>query len=98
VELADRHAEALRKSERLTRYALIDPLLRGLGWDTGNPDEVRLEYSAGRGRVDYALMSSGEPVIMMPLVINRESPVVTHSNRLKSSKNAVWGLSPNTSP
>ena len=89
VELADRHAEALRKSERLTRYALIDPLLRGLGWDTGNPDEVRPEYSAGRGRVDYALMSSGEPVIMMPLVINRESPVVTHSTRLKSSKNAV---------
>jgi hypothetical protein len=48
--------------------------------------------------VDYALMSSGEPVIMMPLVINRESPVVTHSTRLKSSKNAVWGLNPDTSP
>ena len=69
-EHAERYADALRKSEWLTRYALIDPLLRGLGWDTGNPDEVRPEYSAGRGRVDDALMSGGESVIMMPLVIN----------------------------
>jgi predicted type IV restriction endonuclease len=49
VELADRHAEALRKSERLTQYALIDPLLRGLGWDTRNPDEVIPSVLLGEG-------------------------------------------------
>ena len=31
------HGAALRGSEALTRYALIDPLLRELGWDTANP-------------------------------------------------------------
>ena len=35
---------ALRQSEMQTRYALIDPLLRELGWDTENPALVRPEY------------------------------------------------------
>ena len=31
------HKAALSQSEALTRYALIDPLLRELGWDTSRP-------------------------------------------------------------
>ena len=34
----DAHGDQLRQSEALTRYALIDPLLRELGWDTEDPD------------------------------------------------------------
>ena len=64
-ERADQHAELLRRNESLTRYVLIDPLLRELGWDTGNPDEVIAEYSAGRGRADYAFITDGKPVIMI---------------------------------
>jgi predicted type IV restriction endonuclease len=30
------HGE-LQKSEALTRYVLIDPILRALGWDTEDP-------------------------------------------------------------
>ena len=33
-ERIDAHGDKLRQSEALTRYALIDPLLRELGWDT----------------------------------------------------------------
>ena len=47
------HGQALSQSEALTRYALIDPLLRGLGWDTGDPAQVIPEYpvsSAGKTR------------------------------------------------
>jgi hypothetical protein len=33
---AQTHAELLRKSEAATRAALIDPVLRVLGWDTAN--------------------------------------------------------------
>ncbi len=40
----DLHGPALRQSEALTRYALIDPLLRELGWDTEDPDMVIPEY------------------------------------------------------
>lgn len=40
----DSHGDALRQSEALIRYALIDPLLRELGWDTEDPDMVVPEY------------------------------------------------------
>ena len=64
-ERIDTHGDALRQSEALTRYALIDPLLRELGWDTEDPDVVVPEYSSGSGRVDYALCKNGKSVIML---------------------------------
>lgn len=55
----DRHGSELRQSEALTRYALIDPLLRELGWDTADPAVVRPEYIDKSGRADYVLMGDG---------------------------------------
>lgn len=46
-------------SEASTRNALIDPLLRALGWDTSNPNMVEVEKTIPpTSRVDYALMDS----------------------------------------
>ena len=65
------HGEALGQSEALTRYALIDPMLRELGWDTEDPEVVRPEFSVdngGRGgktRPDYGLIHAGEKVIVV---------------------------------
>ncbi len=60
------HGDALRGSEALTRYALIDPLLRELGWDTSDPAMVAPEYSlSGGGRADYALLTDGKPAMMV---------------------------------
>ena len=50
---------ALRQSEALTRYALVDPLLRALGWDTADAKSVVPEYRSAAGVADYALFSSG---------------------------------------
>ena len=61
----DEHGTALRQSEVLTRAALIDPLLRELGWDTEDPALVMHEYRLGRGYADYALLHNGKPVIMV---------------------------------
>ena len=55
----------LRGSERRTRYALIDPLLTGLGWDTSDPGTVRIEYDSGEGRADYALFAGGRLRMMV---------------------------------
>ena len=41
--------------EANTKATAIEPILRGLGWDVVNPDEVRREYSVGSRSVDYAL-------------------------------------------
>lgn len=56
--IADEGA-ALRQSEALTRYALVDPLLRALGWDTEDAKQVMPEYRAAAGVADYALFTSG---------------------------------------
>jgi len=63
------HADSLQKSEALTRYALIDPLLRGLGWDTGDPGLMRVEHplpkGAQKGFADYALLRNGSPHVII---------------------------------
>lgn len=64
-ERIDEHGAALGQSEALTRAALIDPLLRELGWDTEDPAMVMPEYRLGRGYADYALLSNGRPMIMV---------------------------------
>lgn len=55
----------LQKSEALTRYALVDPLLRALGWDTADPAQVRPEFPTESGNPDYALLWEGKPHIMV---------------------------------
>ena len=60
------HGPALSQSEALTRYALIDPLLRGLGWDTGDPTQVIPEFRSTSGSADYALLNDkGQPIIIV---------------------------------
>lgn len=59
------HGETIGAHETRTRCALIDPLLRELGWDTSDPSAVIPEYKSGRGRADYALMSAGRPAMMV---------------------------------
>ena len=62
--MLDYEAE-LRKSEALTRYALIDPVLRALGWDLEQPSQVRPEFPTEAGRPDYALMWNEAPQVMI---------------------------------
>jgi len=61
----DEHGDQLRQSEALTRYVLVDPLLRELGWDTEDPSLVIPEYQSGNGRADYALFGDETPVMMV---------------------------------
>ena len=59
------HQSSLRQSEALTRYSLIDPMLRALGWDTADPALVVPEYRAAGGFADYALMGLARPVSLL---------------------------------
>lgn len=61
-ERLQRHNQELRQSEALTRSALIDPVLRALGWNTEDPNLARPEYSVSSGKADYALLSPGGKV------------------------------------
>ena len=68
----DEHGAALKRSETLTRYALIDPLLRELGWDTADPAMVTPEYVSPSGSADYALFDTG---VATPLMVVAAKPL-----------------------
>ena len=59
------HRPYLEGYETRTRQALIDPMLRALGWDVGDPNSVELEYGIKRKWADYALMGSGRPIAVV---------------------------------
>lgn len=55
--------------EASTRYLIIDPILRGLGWDLSDPDDCVVEYKVVPGyqwAVDYALLDDRcRPVVLV---------------------------------
>ena len=61
----DAHRQSLQSNETRTRMALIDPLLRALGWDPEDPALVLPEYESS-GRADYALLGgAGKPAAVI---------------------------------
>jgi predicted type IV restriction endonuclease len=66
-ELRRRAARLLARSaqpnEEETKSALVTPMLRALGWDCEDPDEVHWEYryTSRDNPVDYALFVGGRP-------------------------------------
>ena len=68
VETIDDFGNFLKSThEYQTRYSLIDPVLRSLGWDTTDVRQVEVEHDTPEGRVDYALLESevGPPAIIV---------------------------------
>ena len=60
------HRASLQASEALTRLALIQPVLRTLGWDTEDPSLVLPEYPVSRGYADYVLLKAdGKPAAVI---------------------------------
>ena len=56
------HGTSLRANETRTRMAMIDPMLRALGWDPADPSVVTPEYDVSGRWADYALLGTdGKP-------------------------------------
>ena len=62
---ASDYREYIGGHETRTRMVLIDPLLRELGWNPENPDEVQVEFKLETGKADYVLMKDGKPVAVI---------------------------------
>ncbi len=55
-------------NESTGRTTIVLPVLRALGWDTTDPDEVRLEHRVAthlKGFADIALFSGGKPHVLL---------------------------------
>lgn len=104
-EEAARYLDGISWREDQTRYAIIDPILRALGWKTEEPRQCHPEYfTETGGRVDYALfrnldlatiIEKGMPapdIIIEAKVLGRN--LTTHLNELE--KYAQEGFYPMT--
>ncbi len=61
----DKHRKSGLK-EYSTRTIFVDPLLKSLGWDVTDPDEVEIEYPTIDGKsVDYATKINRKPVLFI---------------------------------
>ena len=56
------YSETLKSNEASTRAVLVDPIVRALGWNTGNPAMVEVEKTFLQARVDYALYDANGDV------------------------------------
>ena len=81
------HRPYLEGYETRTRQALIDPMLRALGWDVEDPSSVELEYGIRRKRADYALMVNEKPIAVIeakalgtPLNDDEKMQVLNYAN------------------
>lgn len=55
-EKIETHEDDLSNNEMMTRYTLVDPLLRALDWDTSDPNDVAPESPASsRSKTDYTM-------------------------------------------
>lgn len=52
-------------SEALVKQTIVIPILRALDWNDTDPFELIPEFSAGDGRVDYALCQAGTPLVFI---------------------------------
>lgn len=59
VERTARNQDLGTYNEDQTKQSILLPILQMLGWSIFDPTEVHPEYSAGKGRVDYALRVGG---------------------------------------
>ena len=54
-----------------TRYYIVDPILRALGWKLDDPGQCRLEEwrsreaSVYKGQIDYAFYLGGKPIVLI---------------------------------
>ena len=69
----ERYKTLLSRNEMMTRYVLIDPLLRELDWDMTDPFTVAPEDNIGPGRPDYILENNVVVVEAKKLGVNLDN-------------------------
>ena len=74
-------------NEASTRNYLIDPVIRALGYDPNEPNDVepefRADFVAGNRKVDYALKKEGRPIIFVEFKPATKSLSFEHTVQLQ---------------
>jgi len=65
IERMKKHRPLYDRNEMAVRDQLVNPILRGLGWDPENPEEVVPNVSTEEGVPDYSLIRDGKTVLFI---------------------------------
>ena len=65
IERMKKHRSLYEQNEMAVRSQIIEPILRGLGWNTENPEEVQPNVSTEEGIPDYSLLKSDKKVLFI---------------------------------
>ena len=92
LQAMQRRGSQVEDDELALRYAMIDPILRGLGWDTAQPWECQPNGRVGRSEpLDYVLYDhAGSPAVLIE-VETRTSRRREHRTRLRRQTRGMAG-------
>ncbi len=65
VEKIKEHRSFYEQSEMAVREGIVNPILRSLGWDTENPEEVQPNVFSKEGIPDYSLLKNNKKVLFI---------------------------------
>ena len=65
VERIKKNRTPYEQSEIQVRESIVNPILRGLGWNPENPDEVQHNVSTEEGIPDYSLLKNNKKVLFI---------------------------------
>lgn len=61
----EKYRTLYEQNETTVCHQLINPILKALGWNTENPDEVQPNVSTEEGRPDYTLIKNQNPILFI---------------------------------
>lgn len=65
VEKIKKYRSIYETNEMAVREQIVNPILKSLGWDTENPEEVRPNQQTDEGVPDYTLIKSGKKIMLI---------------------------------
>ncbi len=65
VERIKQNRTLYEQSEMQVRESIVNPILRGLGWNPENPEEVQHNISTEEGIPDYSLLKNNKKVLFI---------------------------------
>jgi len=65
VERIKKYRSLYEQSEMQVREGIVNPILRGLGWNPENPEEVQHNVSSEEGIPDYSLFKNNKKVLFI---------------------------------
>ncbi|RJS89769.1 hypothetical protein CW700_02950 [Candidatus Bathyarchaeota archaeon] len=65
IERIKKYRSIYERNEMAVRYQIVNPILKSLGWNPENPEEVMPNLSTEEGTPDYCLLKNGKEILFI---------------------------------